>query len=107
MNLIPPTKTFYLWAQIQHYSKVKTKVLIGKRVDDTFHRTDILGIKINPQNQNEVYVRVGVFEDFTCFEAAGGENPEATAKLEKEKCAGVYKSNDLGKTWQQLGCILF
>lgn len=78
-----------------------------ERVDDTFHRTDILGIKINPQNQNEVYVRVGVFEDFTCFEAAGGENPEATAKLEKEKCAGVYKSNDLGKTWQQLDAYYF
>lgn len=77
------------------------------RIDQTFHRTDILGIKINPQNPNEVYVRVGVFEDFTCFEAAGGENPEATAKLEKENCAAVYKSNDLGKTWQQLDAYYF
>ncbi len=78
-----------------------------ERVDATFHRTDILGIKINPQNPDEVYVRVGVFEDFTCFEAAGRENPEAVAKLEKEKCAGVYKSNDLGKTWQQLDAYYF
>ena len=78
-----------------------------QRIDKTFHRTDILGIKINPQNPNEVYARVGVFEDFICFEAAGGENPEATAKLEKEKCAGVYKSNDLGKTWQQLDAYYF
>jgi len=78
-----------------------------KRIDQTFHRTDILGIKINPQNPNEVYVRVGVFEDLTCFEAAGGENPEAAAKLEKEKCAGVYKSNDLGETWQQLDAYYF
>ena len=52
-----------------------------KRIDQTFHRTDILGIKINPQNPNEVYVRVGVFEDLTCFETASGENPEAAAKL--------------------------
>ncbi len=78
-----------------------------RKVDGTFHRTDILGIKINPQNSNEVYVRVGVFEDFTCFETARKKNPEAAAKLEKEKCAGVYKSNDLGKTWQQLDAYYF
>ncbi len=78
-----------------------------KRVDATFHRTDILGIAINPQNPNEVFVRVGVFEDLTCLEATNGENPEAAAKLEKEKCAGIYKSNDLGKTWQQLDAYYF
>ena len=78
-----------------------------KRVDSTFHRTDILDIKINPQNTNEVYARVGVFEDLTCFGAADRENPEAAAKLEKEKCAGVYKSEDLGKTWQQLEAYYF
>ncbi|MEK6905462.1 MAG: hypothetical protein AABX24_03600, partial [Nanoarchaeota archaeon] len=32
-----------------------------ERVDSTFHRTDILDIKINPQNTNEIYARVGVF----------------------------------------------
>ena len=78
-----------------------------KRVDSTFHRTDILDIKINQQNPNEVYVRVGVFDDLTCMELAGKEDPEATAKLEKEKCAGVYKSNDLGNTWQQLDAYYF
>ena len=78
-----------------------------KRIDRTFHRTDILGIAINPQNPNEVYVRVGVFEDLTCLGIAGHENPEVAAKLEKEKCAGVYKSNDLGKTWQQLDAHYF
>lgn len=87
--------------------KSEDKGFNWKRVDSTFHRTDILGIKINSQNSNEVYVRVGVFEDFTCFEAASKENPEAAAKLEKEKCAGVYKSNDLGKTWQQLDAYYF
>ncbi|MEK6905104.1 MAG: hypothetical protein AABX24_01760, partial [Nanoarchaeota archaeon] len=50
---------------------------------------------------------VGVFEDLTCFKAASRENPEAAAKLEKENCAGVYKSNDLGKTWQQLEVYYF
>ena len=78
-----------------------------KRVDSTFHRTDILDIKINQQNTNEVYARVGVFEDLTCFGVADRENPEAAAKLEKEKCAGVYKSEDLGKTWQQLDAYYF
>ena len=78
-----------------------------KRVDSAFHRTDILGIEINPKNPNEVYTRVGVFEDLTCFGATGKEDPEAAAKLEKEKCAGVYKSSDLGKTWQQLNAYYF
>jgi len=78
-----------------------------ERADSTFHRTDILGIEINPQNPNEVYVRVGVFEDLTCFEAAGRENPKAVAKIEKERCAGVYKSNDMGNTWQQLDAYYF
>ena len=78
-----------------------------KRVDATFHRTDILGIKIHPQNPNEVYVRVGVFEDLTCMEAASREDPAATARLERERCAGVYKSNDLGETWQQLDAYYF
>ena len=78
-----------------------------KRIDQTFHRTDILGIEINPQNPDEVFVRVGVFEDLTCLGAASGENPEAAAKLEKEKCAGVYKSSDGGKTWQQLDAYYF
>src|SRR3989338_6020338 len=81
------------------------KGLNWERVDATFHRTDILGIKINPQNPNEVYVRVGVFEDSICMEAAGKE--ENSDNLEKEKCAGVYKSNDLGKTWQQLDAYYF
>ena len=87
--------------------KSEDQGLNWQRIDKTFHRTDILGIKINPQNPNEVYTRVGVFEDLTCFEAAGSEIPEAAAKLEKEKCAGVYKSNDLGKTWQQLDAYYF
>ena len=87
--------------------KSEDKGFTWKRVDSTFHRTDILGIEINPQNPNEVYVRVGVFEDLTCLGAAGREDPEAAAKLEKEKCAGVYKSNDLGKTWQQLDAYYF
>ena len=85
--------------------KSDDKGLNWKRVDAAFHRTDILGIKINPQNPDEVYVRVGVFEDLICMEAAGKE--ENSDNLEKEKCAGVYKSNDLGKTWQQLDAYYF
>ncbi len=78
-----------------------------KRVDATFHRTDILGVRIHPQDPRVVYARVGVFEDFTCMEAASREDPAAAAKLEKERCAGVYKSDDLGETWQQLDAYYF
>src|SRR3989338_670025 len=77
-----------------------------RRVDQTFHRTDILDLTIHPQRPNEIYARVGVYEDFTCFEVAGKEDPKAT-KREKEKCAGVYKSADVGETWQQLPASYF
>lgn len=71
-----------------------------KRVDDSFHRTDIMDIAINPQNTNEVYVRVGLFEEFVCM---GVQDK----KTEKEKCAGVYKSTDMGETWEQMDAFYF
>lgn len=71
-----------------------------KRIDDSFHRTDIMDINVNPHNTNEVYARVGLFEDFVCM---GIENK----KTEKEKCAGVYKSVDLGETWEQMDVSYF
>lgn len=82
-----------------------------ERIDATFHRSDIKGIIINPQNPNEVYVRVGVFEELTCLvtissmrEAGDHEKAE---QMEKSNCAGVYKSSDLGETWQQLDAYYF
>ena len=71
-----------------------------RRVDGGFHRTDIMGIEINPRNTDEVYVRVGLFEDFACMRIE-------SKKAEEEKCAGVYKSTDLGETWQQLDAYYF
>ncbi len=70
------------------------------RIDNSFHRTDIMGIEINPKNTNEVYVRVGLFEDFACM---GIEDK----KTEKEKCAGVYKSTDLGESWEHMDAYYF
>lgn len=77
-----------------------------KRVDSSFHRTDILGIAINPTSPNEVYVRVGVFEEEICMELAGNLDEEGL-KQEKQKCAGVYKSKDAGETWQQTDAHYF
>lgn len=71
-----------------------------KRVDGSFHRTDIMGIEINSQNSDEVYARIGLFEDFTCMKIE-------SKKAEKEKCAGIYKSTDVGETWQQLDAYYF
>lgn len=73
-----------------------------KPVDKTFHRRDIKGIEINPKNPNEVYVRVGVYEDLTSFKIYNIEDREQAEKLEKAKGAGVYKSTDFGETWRQL-----
>ena len=77
-----------------------------KRIDATFHRTDILGIAINPKRVNEIYVRVGVFEEKKCMAIAGSESKSRPSE-EKEKCAGVYKSTDTGETWQQTDAYYF
>lgn len=77
------------------------------RADSTFHRSDILGIAINPLAINEVYVRVGVYEDKTCMSISGLKNLKKKNKIEKSKCAGVYKSNDYGTTWKQLNSYYF
>ncbi len=68
------------------------------RVDSTFHRTDVKDITINPHTPDEVYVRVGVFDDLVCLGVFVSHDRE----LEKEKCAGVYRSPDAGNTWRQL-----
>ena len=68
------------------------------RADAEFHRSDVKDITINPQAPNEVYVRVGVFEEEIC----GGIFASRDTELEREKCAGVYWSPDLGDSWQQL-----
>lgn len=78
-----------------------------KRVDSTFHRTDILDIKINPKQPNEVYVRVGVFEEETCMQLAEKREQASAMQEEKQKCAGVYKSSDSGTTWQQMDSHYF
>ncbi|MBI2984158.1 MAG: hypothetical protein HYY50_00845 [Candidatus Kerfeldbacteria bacterium] len=78
-----------------------------RRVDSTFHRTDILDIKINAQEPGEVYVRVGVFEEQTCMGIAGMEDRQKANEIGRAKCAGIYKSDDLGETWQQLEASYF
>ncbi|MBI2135480.1 hypothetical protein HYU06_00220 [Candidatus Woesearchaeota archaeon] len=82
--------------------KSENKGQSWKRIDSTFHRSDVKGIAINPQTPNEVYVRVGVFEELTCMGVFGMKDRKNAAKIEKSKCAGVYKSTDSGETWQQL-----
>ncbi len=77
------------------------------RIDSTFHRSDVLGIKINPSNSNEVFVRVGVYEEETCMAAASKKDPKEKNRIEKTSCAGIYKSTDLGATWQQLDSYYF
>ncbi len=67
-----------------------------KRIDSALHRTDVKDIVINPDT-NEIYVRVGVFEDFVCMKAG-----EKGKQFEKANCAGIYKSSDYGETWKQL-----
>ena len=78
-----------------------------KRADDTFHRSDILDIKFNPTNPDEVFVRVGVFEDETCNGLAGRRDQPAALQSERDNCAGVYRSTDLGETWQQMDTSYF
>ncbi len=68
-----------------------------EKIDSSFHRTDVKDIAINPANPDEIYVRIGVFEDFICM-----NTEEKGKEFEKQNCAGIYKSTDTGDTWEQL-----
>lgn len=82
--------------------KSEDKGKAWQRIDADFHRSDILNIDISPQRQDEIYVRVGVFEELTCIGISNITNRADKEQQEKENCAGIYKSTDGGKTWQQL-----
>ena len=66
--------------------------LTWERIDSSFHRTDVKDIVVE---DDEIYVRVGVFEDFKCMDSPNHE-------FDMNNCASVYKSSDMGETWEQL-----
>ncbi|MEK9659273.1 MAG: hypothetical protein VW450_04930, partial [Chloroflexota bacterium] len=88
---------------------VGTNTTLAKTIDsgeswtvlsDSFHRSDIKGIAINPNAPNLVYVRVGNFVSKSCRDLEEGANasPSEVAKY----CAGIYLSTNGGDDWELL-----
>ena len=68
-----------------------------KIVSESFHRSDVNGIAIHPENSDVVYVRVGKYTFADCFNLED-EDPDYEEDVARY-CAGIYRSVDGGSSW--------
>ena len=69
-------------------------------LSDTFHRSDIKGLAIHPNNPNIIYVRIGLYTFSDCSDV---DNDDADYEESVSKyCPGIYKSTDGGESWKLL-----
>ena len=69
-------------------------------LSDTFHRSDIKGLAIHPNNPNIIYVRIGLYSFSDCSDV---DNDDADYEESVSKyCPGIYKSTDGGESWKLL-----
>ena len=69
-------------------------------LSDTFHRSDIKGLAIHPNNPNIIYARIGLYTFSDCSDV---DNDDADYEESVSKsCPGIYKSNDGGESWKLL-----
>ena len=69
-------------------------------LSDTFHRSDIKGLAIHPNNPNIIYVRIGLYTFSDCSDV-DNDDPDYEESVSKY-CAGIYKSTDGGESWKLL-----
>jgi len=102
-------ETLYLDPQNQSIIFVGTNNLVAKTEDagetwkivsESFHRSDVNGIAIHPENSEIVYVRVGRYTFSDCSDV-DNDDPDYEESVSKY-CPGVYKSTDGGENWKLL-----
>ncbi len=71
-----------------------------KSLSDTFHRSDIKGLAIHPNNPKIIYARIGLYTFSDCSDV---DNDDADYEESVSKyCPGIYKSTDGGESWKLL-----
>ena len=69
-------------------------------LSNTFHRSDIKGLAIHPNNPNIIYARIGLYTFSDCSDV---DNDDADYEESVSKyCPGIYKSTDGGESWKLL-----
>ena len=69
-------------------------------LSDTFHRSDIKGLAIHPNNPDIIYARIGIYTFSDCSDV---DNDDADYEESVSKyCPGIYKSTDGGESWKLL-----
>jgi len=69
-------------------------------LSDTFHRSDIKGLAIHPNDPNIIYARIGLYTFSDCSDV---DNDDADYEESVSKyCPGIYKSTDGGESWKLL-----
>ena len=74
--------------------------LSWESLSDTFHRSDIKGLAIHPNNPNIIYVRIGLYTFSDCSDV-DNDDPDYEESVSKY-CPGIYKSTDGGESWKLL-----
>ena len=69
-------------------------------LSDTFHRSDIKGLAIHPNNPDIIYARIGIYTFSDCSDV-DNDDPDYEESVSKY-CPGVYKSTDGGESWKLL-----
>ena len=80
--------------------KSNDRGLSWESLSDTFHRSDIKGLAIHPNNPNIIYVRIGLYTFSDCSDV-DNDDPDYEESVSKY-CPGIYKSTDGGESWKLL-----
>ncbi len=80
--------------------KSNDRGLSWESLSDNFHRSDIKGLAIHPNNPNIIYVRIGLYTFSDCSDV-DNDDPDYEESVSKY-CPGIYKSTDGGESWKLL-----
>ena len=80
--------------------KSNDRGLSWESLSEAFHRSDIKGLAIHPNNPNIIYVRIGLYTFSDCSDV-DNDDPDYEESVSKY-CPGIYKSTDGGENWKLL-----